>query len=291
MRRAALALSATLAFAGTAMAQDKEAAPPGEEAAPPPAAGAEEPAAEPPAAEAPKEGADAKTPIEEVKPGTKNWSDIFVVPRRAVLKRRRLEFMPTWNVTLNNPVIRHHGLGGALNLYLSETFFIGLEGTWYTHEPLTGGRYFLLGSQQRVIPSVNEYLWSAMLNFGYIPIHGKFTFFNSTIFHWETYISLGVGVLQSKVVPRDPSNEPFQNFDIAVAPAVGGRMWLTRWLAIDGYLKCYAFPDKLEPTDRKPGESATDAQNRGETTAVFDFVFGMGVSLMIPPGFEYKTLR
>jgi hypothetical protein len=34
-----------------------------------------------------------------------------------------------------------------------------------------------------------------------------------------------------------------------------------------------------------------DAQNRGETTAVFDFVFGMGVSVMIPPGFEYKTLR
>ncbi|MSP63678.1 MAG: hypothetical protein EXR72_25700 [Myxococcales bacterium] len=267
------------------MAQDKEAQPPGEAAAPP----AEEPAAEPPASEPPKEG-DGKTPVEEVQPGQGQsaWSDIFVVPRRPVLKRKRVEFMPTYNVTINNSVIRHHGFGAMLNIYLSEAFFIGLEGTYYV-EQLTE-RYFLLGVDQRVLPSVNHYLWSAFLDFGYVPIHGKFTFFNTSIVHWEVYAGLGVGLFQSNVIPRDPANTGFTSYLIGGNVTLGTRMWLASWFAIDAYLKDYLFADQLEPTSRTLNETSEQAKNRAESQFTNNIVFGLGISMFVP-GFDYKQLR
>jgi outer membrane beta-barrel protein len=297
MKRASFGLCAYLALAGAAWAQEQEASPPaGEEAAPPPAAEApaEAPAAEPPAAEPPKEG-EVKTPVEEVKPGTKLWQDIYVVPRRAVLKRRRLEIAPSYNVTLNNPVVRHHGFGGNLNLYLSEAFFIGLEGTYYVKD-LTD-RYFLLGLDDRVLPSANQYIFSALLQFGYVPIHGKFTLFNSNIFHWEVTIAAGVGVIETQVIPRDPANVAlaFTNFDVLFAAELGSKLWLTRWLAVDAYIRDYIFPDILEPTNHGMGmgadTTADQAKSHGESTLVNNIVFGIGLSAFLPTGFDYKTLR
>jgi outer membrane beta-barrel protein len=281
-----LGLCAVLALSGqVAWAQDKEATPPGgEEAAPPAEAPAEAPAAEPP-----KEG-EASTPVEEVKPGaTKNFSDIYVVPRRPVLKRKRVELIPTYNVTLNNEAIRHHGFGLMLYIYLSEALFIGLEGTYYVKELLD--RYFLLGADQRVIPSVNRYVWSAFLDFGYVPIHGKFTFFNTTIAHWECFVNAGVGVLQTDVIPRNPANDSFTNYLIAGNVGIGSRMWLARWFAIDAYLKAYMFADQLENTNRMAGEDAATAKMNATSQFTFDVTFGVGVSIFLPPGFEYHTLR
>src|SRR5438477_4497547 len=87
-----------------ALAQEKEATPPGEAPAEPPAASppggeAEPPATSPPGTQAPPTS-EAPTPSEQVGTGHGAWSDISVVERRPVLKRRRVEFMPTYNVTL-----------------------------------------------------------------------------------------------------------------------------------------------------------------------------------------------
>jgi outer membrane beta-barrel protein len=285
MRRAAIGLCAWLAFAAgqAAWAQEKDAEPPAEEPA------AEPPAAEPPSESPEKEAQKASTPLEEVKPGTKNWQDILVVPRRAVLKRRRLEFMPTYNVTINNGVVRHHGFGGSLNFYLSEALFIGLEGTYYVRQ--LQDRYFLLGLDQRVLPSVNRYIWSAFLTFGYVPIHGKFTLFNRAIGHWDVYAQLGLGVFQSEIIPRDPASEGFSSFLISGMVGIGSRLWLSRWLGIDVYVKDYMFADQLEPTSRTPGESGEQAKSRAESQFTFNIVFGVGLSIFLPPGFEYKQMR
>lgn len=302
MKRATIGLCvwlATVPMMGgqLAMAQDKEAAPPGGDA-PADAPPAEAPAAEPPSAEPPKEGAEAKTPVEEVKPGAGGkWSDIFIVPRRPVLKRRRVELIPTYNVSVNNALIRHHGVGGMLNVYLSEAFYIGVEGTYYF--PQLTDRYYLLGIDQRVVPSVNHYVWSALLDFGYVPIHGKFTFFNNAIAHWEVYVSLGVGVFQADVIPRDPAFGGFTKYLVSGQVSLGSRLWMNRWFAIDTYIKDYLFNDQLEPTSRMMGDTpdatgncpAGCASANAESRFTNNLVFGVGISLFLPPGFEYKQLR
>ena len=281
-----------------AHAQEKEAQPPGAEA---PAA--EPPAAEPPAAtppeqptgEAPREG-EVVTPSEQAGPPTQAWTDIFVVPRRTVLKRHRVEFMPTYNVTLNSSMIRHHGFGGELNFYLSESLFIGAEGTWYQHQ--ITDRYFLIGVDQRVLPSVNEYRWSAFLDFGYVFASGKFTLFNNAIVHWDTYVSGGVGVFGTEVLPKNPADNGFSSIRIAgLLPGIGTHMWLNRWFALDAYFKDYIFADQLEPNTRMPGDCVDPkngncaAQKNAQSQFTFNMVFGVGFSIMLPPGFEYRTPR
>lgn len=285
MRRAAMALCLGLTcIAGGPLAHaQNEPTPPGDEGEKP----AQPPGAEEP--DGPDEGG-TTTPIEGVQPTRPDYSDVFVVPRRPVLKRRRVELIPTYNVSINNPVARQHGFGLMLNIYLSEAFFIGLEGTYYQSQ-LTD-RYFLLGVNQRVLPSVNRYLWSALLDFGYVPFHGKFTFFGRGTAHWEVWISAGIGVFQTEIIPRDPANQAFSSIRIAgMLPGIGSRLWLSRWLAFDVYFKSYIFGDLLEPTSRTPNETGEMAKARGQSQLTFDLVFGVGFSIFLPPGFEYKTQR
>ena len=247
--------------------------------------------------EPPKEGSDVQTPSEQAaqQSPTQAWKDIGVLPRRPVLKRYRVEIMPTWNVTLNNPMVRTHGFGGQLNLYLSEALYIGLEGTYYQSQVLD--RYYLVGLDQRVLPSINRYIFSAFLEFGYVPIHGKFTLFNKAVLHWEAYIAGGVGIFQSEIIPRDPANTSFKNILISgLLPAFGLRLSVNRWFALDTYIKSYLFADKLEPTARTTGDCVKGGDCPAKGNAVpapfaANFVFGLGVTFFLPPKFEYKTPR
>lgn len=267
-----------------------------QEAEPPADAPAAEAPAESPTGDAPKEN-EVVTPSEAVTTSGSAWKDIFVVPRRAILKRRRLEIMPTYNVTMNNSLVRHHGLGGQLNFWISEALFVGLEGTWYERD-LMGltGRYFLIGLDQRVLASVNRYKWSAFLDFGYVPIQGKFALFNAAVLHWDVYISGGVGVIETEIIPKDPANPGFGGFRIAgLLPGIGTHLWFNRWLGLDVYIKDYIFSDKLEPTTRTKGDCVSskmcEAADKAPSQFTFDLVFGVGLSVMLPPSYEYRTAR
>lgn len=300
-KAASCAWLAVLMCGPLALAQEKEASPPGgEEAAPPPAKeasppGAENPVAAPPenpVGEAPKEG-DVVTPTEQVGTGAANYSDIIVAPRIKYLKRRRLEIIPTYNVTMNSPMLRHHGLGAALNYYITEVLYLGLEGTYYRRQTLD--RYFLVGLDQRVLPSVNQYDWSAMLYFGYVPIRGKFTLFNKVTAHWDTYVQGGAGIIRTEVIPRNPADNGFSNYDIAGVVGLGTRLWFNRWFAFDAYIKDYLFADKLEPLTRTAGDcvSSSDcaAAKNADSQFTNNLVFGVGFSFFLPAGFEYKQPR
>ena len=295
MARAALcAWLAAMMCGPLALAQDKEATPPGGDEAQPPA----EAPAEPPTGEPPLDSG-ATTPSEAVPQLAPQ--EIFAIPRRMALRRRRVEFMPTYNVTINNPLIRHHGVGGAFNIYLSEALFLGLEGTYYIRQPTSpSDRYFLVGADQRVIPSVNQYNWSAFLDFGYVFAHGKFALFNSAVVHWDTYIMGGVGVLSTQIIPRDDpgSKDIFTNLPVfaGLLPGIGTRIWLNRWLALDAYIKNYIFADQLEPPTRvagdcDPSHNCDKAKERAQSQFTFNVTFGVGLSIFLPPGFEYRTPR
>jgi outer membrane beta-barrel protein len=292
-RTRTLVLCASL-MAGLARAQ--EPTPPGQEPAPPggnePAPpGGNEPA--PPGEPTPPTGGEVTPPGGEApaeKPatgplGSLSWKDILVVPRRPILKYHRVELIPTYNVTINNTLYRHHGFGGIINFFLSETLNIGIEGTYYRPQQLE--HYFLIGLDDRVLPSVNQYVWSSTLNFGYVPMYGKFALFNKWIFQWETYIQAGIGVMQTDWIPRDPANASATNYDVLWHVDIGTRLFLTKWLAIHAYLKDYMFVDKFEPPSRMNPKAIPD----GVSDFVQNIVFGVGVGMFLPTGFEYKYTR
>ncbi len=212
----------------------------------------------------------------------------MTVPRRPILKYHRVELIPTYNVSLNNPLIRSHGFGGVINFFLSETLNLGLEGTYYAPQQLS--YYELIGLDDRVVPSVNKNLWSAALNFGYVPIYGKFSIFNKFIFQWVTYIQAGIGATQTEWIPRDPKNAPATNTNVLWHVDLGWRLFLTKWLAIHAYLKDYMMIDKFEPTIPR-ASTAVPPSSTFVNQFVQNIVFGVGVGMFLPTGFEYKYTR
>jgi outer membrane beta-barrel protein len=265
---------------GQEPAGNEPTAPPGSEPAPP---GGEPtaPGAEPTApGEAPPE-----KPAEKGQLGSLSWKDILTVPRRPILKYHRVELIPTYDVSINNTLYRHHGFGGIINFFLSETLNIGVEGTYYIPQQLE--HYFLRGLDDRVLPSVNQYVWSATVNFGYVPIYGKFALFNKWIFQWEAYIQAGIGVMETQWITRDPANAGDTNYDVLWHVDLGTRLFLTKWLALHAYIKDYMFVDKFEPASRPDPRKVPD----GVSDFVQNIVFGVGIGMFLPTGFEYKYTR
>jgi len=273
------------------LAGAQEPSPPGSEPAPP----GSEPSA-PPGTEPTAPGGEAAAPGETAPAaetggqlGSISWRDIVTVPRRPILKYHRLELVPTYNVSINSPVVRHHGFGGVANFFLSETLNIALEASYYQPQQLE--HLFLIGLDDRQVPSVNRYFWSATFNFGYVPIYGKFALFSKWIFQWEAYIQAGIGVIQTQWIPRDPANDAATNFDVLWHVDLGTRLFITKWLALHVYIKDYMMVDKLEPTNRPANSTALPPENTYVSQFINNVVFGVGLGMFLPTGFEYKYTR
>lgn len=241
------------------------------------------------AAEKPATTAPAAKPVDDKARAAEAASDIVVVERRAFLKSGRLELQPLAGVSVNDTLIRHWGFGGELNYFLSEVFAVGLQGMYFIKERTD--REGLVGLQYNRIPTLNKYLWTAALNFSYLPIYGKFTLFNSGIFHWEGYISAGVGMTQSEIIPRRAGDETFTTNAITANLGAGGRLYLWDWLTLNVGLRDYVFNDKFEPTSRTPGQDIETVKSNAESQFVHNVMLYVGVGFYLPPSFKYRTPR
>jgi outer membrane beta-barrel protein len=221
-----------------------------------------------------------------------SWSDIVVVVRKPFLKLHRTELYPFVGTTMNDNMIRHYSVGGELAYYLSDTLAVGVEGNYFVHqfrEP-----FDLVARQARRLPTVNQYNWSAALNFHYVPVYGKFAIFDHRLVAWEVALTAGIGAGQSEVIPRDNHFQPFTNF--LIMPNVGGNMrfFLTKFATINVGIRDYAFIDKYEPVMRVLGgvnDSAEDAKAHADAKLVNNVMFQIGISFWIPTSFEYTTFR
>ena len=178
----------------------------------------------------------------------RSWQDVVVVPRKAFLKDGRLELFPSTGVSLNDVLIRHYSFGGNLNYYLTDVFSIGLEGQYYIKERTD--RESIVGLQYNRIATLNRYLYSGSLNFGYVPGYGKFTLFNRYIIHWDLWVQGGVGLIQTEIIPRVVGDTTFKNNRIAPSLGLGTHLFLSNWLTFNVAVKDYVFNDLFEPTDR-----------------------------------------
>lgn len=220
---------------------------------------------------------------------TASWEDVVVVMRKPFLKDGRLEIQPSWNVTLNDNMIRHHAANAQLIYWLTDVLAVGVEGQFFHHfgflEP-----HELVASTYKRLPTLNEYKWGAALNFHYAPIYAKFAVFNKFLVHWEGMFTAGVGVLQSEVIPR--MNE-FQGWtNLLIAPNIGfeARVFVADWITLNIGVKDYIFVDKFESVNRMTAdvEAAKDAAT---TQLINNVMFTAGFSFWIPTGFQYTTFR
>ena len=139
----------------------------------------------------PATGAEAKKAADTSGARRRSWEDIVVVPRKAFLKKSRVELAPFAGITLNDPLIRHYSFGLDLNYYITDVLSIGAEGQYFIKE--LSERESLVGLQYYLVPTLNKMKYHYALAFGYVPGYGKFGLFNKWIVHWDLTFALGIG--------------------------------------------------------------------------------------------------
>jgi outer membrane beta-barrel protein len=216
------------------------------------------------------------------------WKDIVVIPRKYFLKRRRVELMPFFATTMNDNLIQHFALGGEVNYFLTDILSIGVAGMYYFKNVLD--QEFYTRYHFHRVPSLNKYKYTATLNFAYVPIYGKFTLFNKSIMHYEVFATAGVGISGTEIIPRDYRYDPFSNnFTLTFPVGLGGRLFLTKWLAIQAAFRSYILLDKFEPTTRTDDVEAD--KGNASTDIVNNMMFNIGFSFFLPTSFKYTTFR
>jgi outer membrane beta-barrel protein len=225
---------------------------------------------------------------------------IYAVEQIYVLRYHRVELTPYWGFTLNDQFVSHPGPGLNANFYITNVFAVGLNGNFYSGLNSDSDFNFQTRRATRVAVPLNEYSWSAALNFTYVPVYGKFAGFGSFIFSYDLYATGGVGAISTRPIPViDPDNRKF-DFDPKVCfnLGLGLRIFVTRWLAITGEIRDYIYPEKLEnlsiangpignPQDpNSPSNPATWLQDGVDITN--NFQANVGLSFFLPFSFEYR---
>jgi outer membrane beta-barrel protein len=224
---------------------------------------------------------------------------ITVVQRQRFLKKKRFELSPQVGITVNDPFVRHYAIGAELNYWITNRMAIGLTGTGFIGNKTS--RYNNIRFQEGVLLTANKMLWQASVNFLYNPFYGKIAVFNRALMHWESFIQVGGGVIQTKVIPRYESlHEGFTNTTGQGNFALGARFYgpKTDWISVNCGVRTWIYQDKLEPPERGPGptfqanlDDVDAAKAAGDKKLAFNVVFFLGVSFYFPTTFQYTTRR
>jgi len=226
-----------------------------------------------------------------------SWKDIVVVPRKAFIKSGRLELAPLAGISVNDNLIRHFMFGVDLNYFLTDVLWVGLQGQYFIKQ-LTDQEQ-LVGLQYNRTPTLNKYLYGGALNFGYVPVYGKFAWFNRAIMHWEIWASAGIGVTETEVIPRNPANAAlaFKNTALTPNAGIGSRFYFWDWLTVNFALRDYVLADKFEHDPdppivggvAQPYANAAAAKADATSALVNNVMFYIGIGLYLPTKFTYKT--
>ncbi|MEL6545231.1 MAG: outer membrane beta-barrel domain-containing protein [Myxococcota bacterium] len=193
---------------------------------------------------------------------------IKAVPRKAVLKRGRLELAPFASLSMNDAFYQHLALGGSLVYYPQDSFGIGI-GVDYLYANIETSNVDAVRQGLTSVPGQFEQpQLFAHLDFYWVPIYGKVSLFDSSILHFEFYGTGGLGIASA----LDDDIQPAVNFGL------GQRMFLSDWFAL-----------RVEARDHVYLTNQT--VNRVQRSDVQSIVmFYIGASFFIPPSFEYSFL-
>lgn len=237
----------------------------------------------------------------------RTWKDIVVIPRKPFIKKGRFDITPTFTVTVNDNIIQHYSLGLEVNYHITDVLSLGIAAQYYFKDILD--QEFWTRYHYSRVPAMNKYIYTAALNFTYVPIYGKLAIFNDWILHYEVFASAGVGGSGTEIVPKDYRYKTFTNpFSLTFPVGMGGRVFVNKFFAIQAGFRDYMMIDKFEgprgncPTKDIPECGSADdavradaevgvAKDNAKTRFINNLQFFLGFSFYVPPSFEYTTFR
>jgi outer membrane beta-barrel protein len=220
--------------------------------------------------------------------------EIYAVQQIYALRNNRLELMPSFGFTLNDPYVSHSNVGVGLNYWITNVLAVGANLNWYQGLESESDLNFYVRRSTRLATRPTEFQFGASLNMTYVPVYGKFAMFRRYIFQWDAYLMGGVGVMRTRPVPVvDPTYRSFDyTFKLSILnPAIGLRVFVTKWLTVFGELRVYPYLEKLESLRVGLGEANRSNKNRwldDSSTLVFNVVASVGLTVYFPFTFDYK---
>ncbi|HXK20212.1 MAG TPA: outer membrane beta-barrel domain-containing protein [Polyangiaceae bacterium] len=217
---------------------------------------------------------------------------IYAVQQLYVMRARRFEFNPWWNLrSLNDQFVQHAGPGVALTYFINNVFAIGANFRYYA--PFNADSAFngQVRRAARVAVPLNEYQWGASLDFNYVFAYGKFAGFGDFIFEYDAYVLGGVGALSTRpIAVIDPDNRNFAyEPKLAADAGLGLRVFFSRWFAVNVAVKDYIYPEKLESlTVNEPDPSNKNSWVDKNPKLTNDVELQAGVSIFVPFSFDYR---
>jgi len=220
--------------------------------------------------------------------------EIYAVQQVYALRNNRLELMPSFGFTLNDPYVSHPNVGVGLNYWITNVLAVGANMNWYQGLEKESDLNFHVRRSTRLATRPTEFQFGASLNFTYVPFYGKFSMFNRYIFQWDAYIVGGVGVMRTRPVPVvDPQIRSFDySYKLSIGnPGIGFRVFLSKWLTVFMETRTYPYLEKLESlsvalgdANRKDKSTWQDSSN----TLVWNVVASVGMTIYFPFKFDYK---
>lgn len=218
--------------------------------------------------------------------------EIYAVQQIYALRKNRVELMPSFGFTLNDPFVSHPNIGLGLNYWITNVLAIGVNANWYQGLESESDLNFHVRRSTRLATRPTEFQFGASLNFTYVPLYGKFAMFNKYIFQWDAYILGGVGVMRTRPVPVvDPE---FRSFDFSykvsiINPGLGLRIFLSKWLTVFFEGRAYPYLEKLENLQVALGAERRNKDNwlDDSSTLVWNVVASVGMTIYFPFTFEY----
>jgi outer membrane beta-barrel protein len=219
--------------------------------------------------------------------------EIYAVQQIYALRRNRLEILPSFGFTLNDPYVSHSNIGVGLNFWVTNVLAIGANLNWYQGLDSESDLNFHVRRSTRLAIRPTEFQFGASLNFTYVPFYGKFAMFRRYIFQWDAYVLGGVGVMHTRPIPVvDPEYRSFDfSYKVSVGnPGIGFRIFLSKWFTIFLELRDYIYLEKLENLrvalgqDRQVESGWLDSSS----TVVNNVVASVGFTIYIPFTFDYK---
>lgn len=217
---------------------------------------------------------------------------IYAVQQVYVMRARRFEFNPWWNVkSLNDQFVQHQSPGIGINYYITNVLSIGANFRYYS--PFNDDSKFngQVRRAARVAVPLNEYQWGASLDFSYVFAYGKFAGVGDFIFEYDAYVLGGVGAISTRpIAVIDPDNRNFEyKPKLAFDVGLGLRIFFTRWFALNVAVKDYMYPEKLENLrvdEVNPGNQSTWLDSGSKFTNNVELQTGL--SIFVPFSFDYR---
>ncbi len=219
--------------------------------------------------------------------------EIYAVQQIYALRNNRIELMPSFGATLNDPFVTHATIGAGLNYWITNVLAVGASLQWYQGLEQESDLNFHVRRSARLGTRPTQYQFGASLNMSYVPVYGKFTMFRRYIFQWDAYLMGGVGIMRTRPVPIvDPQIRSFDyTYKVSILnPAIGIRVFVSKWLAVFGEVRVYPYLEKLENLNVSLGAARQDPKTwlDNSSTLVFNVVASLGLSIYFPFTFDYK---